>query len=463
MTTVTDPAIVKAMASVQAAIPKAASDPARPMFHFLPPAQWMNDPNGTIYYKGYYHLFYQHNPYGDFWEHIHWGHARSHDLVHWEHLPIALWPSEEKGEAHCYSGCVWIKAQAEPRIFYTSVPPKSETARPFEQWMAIGDDDLITWQKHLANPILDLKVHGDPTWEHDWRDPFLFEESGRVFLVIGVRTKTESCIALYEATESSLIRWTYRGILYRASRQEFGFLECPNFFKLGDKWILLTSPFKPVHYFVGSFNLKNYLFTPETSGVLNYSRQFYSTNILFDSNGRCVVFGWVRGFPESKGWSGCLALPRLLTMSADGYLLQQPVPELQSLRTNHVALNSSNLNGSHVVTNVHSDTLEVIATFKKGNAKTFGLRFSPTAIIRCDGVSLELGNVKTPLQFGSDKTITLHVFVDKSVIEVFANEGRVCMTCVVEGIHQDHPLEIFAEDGNITLCSLDAWNLQPIG
>src|SRR5438552_13308335 len=104
----TNPAIARAMSSIAQAAGAAAADSRRPLYHFHPPANWMNDPNGPIYHQGYYHLFYQHNPYGEQWGHMHWGHARSRDLVRWEHLPIALWPSADKGEEHCFSGCATL-------------------------------------------------------------------------------------------------------------------------------------------------------------------------------------------------------------------------------------------------------------------------------------------------------------------------------------------------------------------
>src|SRR5262245_20696977 len=98
-------ALARAITSASNAVARASADPARPVCHFRPPANWMNDPNGLIQHRGWYQLFYQHNPYGDQWGHMHWGHARSRDLIHWEHLPIALWPSKEAGEEHVFSGC----------------------------------------------------------------------------------------------------------------------------------------------------------------------------------------------------------------------------------------------------------------------------------------------------------------------------------------------------------------------
>jgi sucrose-6-phosphate hydrolase SacC (GH32 family) len=144
-------AIERAMASVRAAEAIADSDVARPLFHFRPPAYWMNDPNGTIFRDGYLELFYQHNPYGDQWGNMHWGHARSRDLVHWEHLPIALWPSKDQGEEHCFSGSAAFSGDGRPLLFYTSVAPSG--GRAFEQWAALGSPDWLKWQKVSEIPV----------------------------------------------------------------------------------------------------------------------------------------------------------------------------------------------------------------------------------------------------------------------------------------------------------------------
>src|SRR5690349_16079340 len=114
-------ALVRAEAAVKEAVPSAQADPAHPIFHVAAPAQWMNDPNGPIFYKGYYHLFYQLHPYSDKDGTKYWGHVRSRDLVKWEHLPIALAPSNDKGEEAIWSGSCTINGAGQPIIFYTSI------------------------------------------------------------------------------------------------------------------------------------------------------------------------------------------------------------------------------------------------------------------------------------------------------------------------------------------------------
>jgi sucrose-6-phosphate hydrolase SacC (GH32 family) len=132
----TNEAIARAVAAVAAAAPRAQADPARPAFHVTAPAQWINDPNGPIFYKGFYHLFFQLNPFGDESGPKYWGHVRSRDLVKWEPLPIALWPSTEAGEAEVWSGCCTLNGLGEPMIFYTSIARGTSAQDHAEQWAA---------------------------------------------------------------------------------------------------------------------------------------------------------------------------------------------------------------------------------------------------------------------------------------------------------------------------------------
>ena len=136
------------MAAVKAAIPRAERDGTRPVYHFRPHAQWMNDPVGIVFHKGFYHVFYEFNPFADTWGAggTYWGHTRSRNLVHWEHLPIAFGPSIDLGERRCNSGCLAFNDSGTPVIFYTMVPFEGRR----EHWAVSGDDELIRWVEYFV-------------------------------------------------------------------------------------------------------------------------------------------------------------------------------------------------------------------------------------------------------------------------------------------------------------------------
>jgi len=466
-----NPAIEQAMASVAAAMPKAQADPTRPIYHFCPPANWMNDPNGTIYHNGYYHLFYQHNPYGDEWGHMHWGHARSTDLVHWEHLPIALWPSHELGEEHCFSGCAGVDGQGNPMLIYTMVGFGTHGERPpNEQWAAIGDPDWITWQKHPANPVLGLQNHGGPPFRGEWRDPFIFTEAGRTFLVIGGNYEDVAGVALYEATDDTLLHWHYHKLLYQRPRGEKLFLECPNFFKVDGKWILLISPYDLIEYIVGDFDLATLTFTPTAEGILDPGfgsvPNFYASNILYDEQGRAILLGWVRGFAAGRGWNGCLALPRVLSIGPDGHPTQTPVAQLQALRTQRYRLVDTPIDtDGHLFAEIKGDALELQALLEPGDGRiVLRLRRSTdgerSVDVSYDGAVLTVAGTQMPLELGLNEPLKLHVFLDKSVLEVFVNGGRIAVTRVIDAPSEDVGLQLVTQDGSASIIAFDAWEMQ---
>lgn len=475
MTTHTNPAIAQAMASVAAAAPHAQAEPTRPIYHFCPPAYWMNDPNGTIYHNGYYHLFYQHNPYGEAWGNLHWGHARSTDLVHWEHLPIALWPSKELGEEHCFSGCAAINGAGQPILLYTMVRPCADGAprQPNEQWVAVGDPDWITWQKHPANPALSLETHGGPPFDGEWRDPFIFTEAGRTFMVLGGDYADVAGVALYEATDDTLVNWRYHKLLYQKPRSEIRFFECPNFFKVGNKWVLLSSPYKPIEYIVGDFDVNSLTFTPTAEGVLDPGfttvPNFYASNILYDAEGRCILLGWARGFAPGRGWNGALALPRVLTIGPDGHPEQTPVAALQQLRDRRYRLTDTTIDTSGLLlTELQGDALELQVLVEPEESK-FVLRLrraadgSRSVDISYDGAVLDVAGTQVPSQLGSDEPLKLHVFLDKSLLELFVNGGRLAVTRVIDAPVEDLGVELVTEGRSVSLIALEAWTLQSIG
>jgi beta-fructofuranosidase len=454
-------ALTRAMASVEGAAARAQADPNRPVYHVLPPALWCNDPNGPLFFKGYYHLFYQHNPYGDRWEHMHWGHVRSKDLVHWEHQPIALWPSSDKGEDHCFSGCAAVNDKGQPVLIYTSISSK----RPPEQWAAVGDDDLVTWKKHPANPLLADSLHGDAKIV-DWRDPFVFKEEGKWYMVCGGhREGRHGSIQLY--TSDDLEKWRFLGVAFEGEEKNW---ECPNFFKLGKKWVLIYSPHGLVRYYTGAFDLRTYKFKPEHHGTLDYGSNFYAPNCLEDSDQRGILWGWIKDFPAGKGWNGCVTLPRVLSVADDGRLLQQPAPELKKLRgTQLEQVTDLKLKDSfQVLEKTRGHTLEILAQIEPGNAKSCGLKVrrsndgKQAVTITYDGKQLDVAGAKAPLTLSADqRTLTLHCFLDKSVLEVYAGDG-VCITKVISSGDDCLGVEVFAHGGTARITSLETWPMETI-
>lgn len=307
--------ILEAMISVRDHIEKAENDPYRVQYHFRAPARWMNDPNGTIYFNGKYHVFYQHNPYGDRWGHMHWGHAVSHDLVNWTHLPIGLHPSKDKDEQHCFSGCC-VDNSGVPTIIYTKIGFILDAKTGAEQWGAISDEEMIKWSKVEQNPIMTDSLHGKAEIR-DWRDPYVWKQNDVWYAVLGGHFKGSNAGSAFLYESSDLMNWTYLHPLFEGKEEYGGNWECPNFFPLGDKHVLIVSshnslitPHNSVLYFIGQY--KDQKFKPQNEGQVDLGRRYYATNTINAPDGRLILLAWIKKAGKS-GWKGCLALPRSLT------------------------------------------------------------------------------------------------------------------------------------------------------
>jgi sucrose-6-phosphate hydrolase SacC (GH32 family) len=465
-------AITRATAAVQTAAPRAQADPARPIFHVTAPAQWINDPNGPIYYKGFYHLFYQLHPFSDESGPRYWGHVRSRDLAKWEPLPIALWPSTEAGEAEVWSGCCTINGQGEPMIFYTSIASGKSAQDHAEQWAAIGDDDLIQWRKSSANPVLSEALHKG-TKIYDWRDPFIFRDKKKTFMVTGGNLNRanggHAVVNIYEAENAELTQWKYRGVLFQDSDPAARTAECPNFFKLGDQWVLFVSPYGKVQYFVGDFDAETCRFQAHTRGLLDCGSSFYAPNTMQVPDGRRLVWGWVSGFPGGHGWNGCLSLPRLLTLTRDGQLRQNPAPQLSQLRGQAVEWRNIRLeSGGQSLMLPKTNTLEIRADIDLKTAGSIVLGFkngsnnARPVVVNFGGSEFKVLDAAASLSLAKGgRKLSLRIFIDRSVLEVFANE-TVCATKVISPLDANATLEISAQGGTAKANLIQAWPMKTI-
>ena len=368
--------IVKAMTSIEAAIPLAAADPTRPVYHFHAPAQWMNDPNGFIQYGGWYHMFYQFNPYASTWGHMHWGHARSRDLVNWEQLPVAIPPSLERGEEHVFSGSVFLNASGYPTAFYTSISTPTAPRDP-EVWAAHPTaTNMFKWAKLDHEPVISeensLPVHID-----EWRDPFLVSDKGITYLVTGGEVNGKGVVCLYQSKSPNLTAWTYRGVLFQYPNSSVPNIECPNLFKVGGKWALLMSVNNQVEYFTGTGDLATCKFDPTQHGVLEAGS--YASQVTSDIEGRQIEFAWIRPIGGAN-WAGCFTLPNVVTIDSDGTLVLHPASSLQTLRTSAYTLTNTSITDAKDLSAFASgDTLELSAEIDPGTAAVVGITLRASA------------------------------------------------------------------------------------
>ncbi len=261
-------------------------------------------------------------------------------------------------------------------------------------------------------------------------------------------------VNIYEAQNAELTKWKYRGVLFQHPDPNARTSECPNFFKLGDEWVLFVSPYGKVQYFVGDFDAETCRFRPRTRGFLDHGPNFYAPNTMLVPDGRRLVWGWVNGFPGGRGWNGCLSLPRQLSLSRAGQLQQTPAPQLTKLRGKPVAwrnLRLDNVRKSLVLP--ESNTLEIETEIDLESATSVGLglksgnKESPV-MVNINGLELQVLDAKAPLTLTKgDRKLKLRIFIDRSVLEVFANE-TACVTKTISPLEANAALELRAEGGN---------------
>lgn len=485
----------KYAAAMRALRGELANDPHRPQYHFLPPANWMNDPNGLIQWQGDYHLFYQHNPHAPSWGTIHWGHAVSEDLVHWTDLPIALEPTPGGPDKDgCFSGCA-VDNNGIPTLIYTGVHPQC-------QCIATSRDDLLTWEKYLGNPVI-----AAPPEELDttgFRDPCVWREGNAWHMLLGSGIQDVGGAALlYKSPD--LTHWEYRNAILVGDKNEADpvptgtMWECPDFFPLGDKQVLIASAHqgKPLYavYFVGAYGHQG--FAPAIVRKLDFGdTHFYAPRTLLDDKGRRIMWGWISEARSDRvqraaGWSGVMSLPRILFMRPDGLLGVEPAPELAVLRGRHYHLANVDLSpaSSGILGDLRGDCLEIIMEFEPGRAGDTNMAHEFGIRVRCspDGeeetcivydrlasrlvVDRERSSLNPdvhrtrhegPLELSAGESLRLHIFLDRSVVEVYAN-GRACVTSRTYPSRADSlGLNPFALGGSIKLKSVEIWQMGSI-
>ncbi|AIQ31424.1 glycoside hydrolase [Paenibacillus sp. FSL P4-0081] len=483
------------------------ADRFRPGFHFSPPSNWANDPNGLVYFEGSYHLFYQYHPYSSKWGPMHWGHAISEDLVHWVHAPVALFPDEHGA---IFSGCCVVDWNNSSGLFedshglvaiFTHADTHPETGQPRQrQSLAYSSDKGVTWEKYAGNPVLSEEGIVD------FRDPKVFwhPQSKRWIMVIVAGDH-----ALFYASEN-LREWSLTGEFGREEGSHDGVWECPDLFQLPvddtgrSKWVLIISigdnPNCPegsrTQYFIGEFDGKTFINDNPADHILwlDYGRDNYAGVTWSDipeQDGRRVIIGWMSNWKYANetptgSWRGAMTLPRTLSLtSKDGsiVLCQMPVREIEQLRNESMSWNNvtvtsetpfiqqmkSELIEIEVEINIQSGN-EVSIHLQSGGQSGIIIGYDPAkewlftdrsksgqtdfhpAFASRHGASLAATNGK----------LNLHIWLDRNAVEVYADNGLVVLT---DQIFPDAPIEniqVSTGAGQVVLNSLQIHTLKSI-
>lgn len=445
-------------------------DPHRPGYHFVVPegSAMPFDPNGAIFWKGRYHLFYI---FQDHRGH-NWGHVSSTDLFHWRHHPTGL-------VSGMFSGNCFLNREGRPTMCYHQVGQGNA--------MAVAlDDELNTWKKLDSNPITPKTRPGDP--HHDvyssW-DPFGWVDGDTYYAIFGGKR------AGIAKAPTLAGEWTYVGDLLANTVDGIPLREdisCADFFRLGDRHVLVCiSHDLGCRYYVGDW--RNERFHPTLHAKMSWvDHAFFAPETLLDERGRRILWAWAMDQPGFKtraprGWSGTLSLPRVLTLGADGTLRMDPPEEIERLRYRPKRLEAVEIAAEASVTlpEVRGHSLELIAEFEPTTAQEFGVvvAASPadeeaTRIFYdaagkqlavdtrrsslTDGPkSLEAG----PLALADGERLSLRVFVDRSIVEVFANGRQAVMRRIYPTRDDSVSVRLFSRGGPVRVSRLQAWEVSP--
>ncbi len=427
----------------------------RPQFHFTSRRGWNNDPNGLVYYKGEYHLFYQHNPYGWNWGNMHWGHAVSRDLVHWKELSIALYP--HRFGDWCFSG--------------SAVVDKDDTAG-----FKTGDDDVlvaaytstgrgeaIAYSNDRGRTFTDYK--GNPVVKHSGRDPKVIWYKPGNHWVMAVFDQRDNSRGVAFYTSSNLKDWAFQ------SRID-GYYECPEIFEMpvdGDKnktrWVVYAADGA---YAIGRFDGKTFT-TPPGQGKhrFNYGNCFYASqtfNNIPPEDGRRIQIAWGRIEHPDMPFNQMMDFPVELTLRTTEKgirMFAEPVKEIELLHEKKHAWSSETLSEKeNLLKGITGNLFHIRAEFKLGDAREFGFNIRSIPVtydvreqrLSCKGKTVPLKP--------ADGKIRLEILVDRTSIEIFANDGLIYMPIGVIPPDDNKTLQVFTSGAETRVNSLAVYKIR---
>lgn len=470
---------------------KMISAEERPAFHLSTRTGWMNDPNGFSYYNGKYHLFYQYNPYNSYWGPMHWGHAVSDDLLHWEYLPAALAPDESYDRDGCFSGGAVMLPDGRQLLMYTGVVRERQANGGYvevqTQCLAVGDG--VDYEKYENNPVLDEKDLPEGSSRNDFRDPKIWQEAdGTYRCVVGSRPADGSGQILLYSSEDGF-HWQFESIL-ASNRNRFGKMwECPDFFQLDGKWVLFTSPQDMLpHGFeyhngngtlclIGDYDRETGKFIEESDQSVDYGIDFYAMQTVLTPDGRRVMLGWMQNWDtcnhrrqHEEAWFGQMSLPREISIQ-NGRLYQKPIRELEAMRCNKVVYENLTFSGTIRPEGIRGRRvdMEVMVRPEEGcdMYRKFAIRFAQNemyqtslsyrpseSVLKVDrkfsGSRRAIIHQRRSKVFCKDGALKLRIILDRFSVEAFINDGEQVISAVLYTDQEADGISFFV-DGTVNI------------
>lgn len=429
---------------------KQEADLERPLFHITGAIGWINDPNGFSVYKNQYHMFFQYHPYDTNWGPMHWGHVVSEDLLDWNYKDIVLAPDCDQDINGCFSGTATTLKDGQHALLYTGVNKFNLQ----EQCIAIGNGTSYT--KYDKNPIISCTSVPEGNSHVHFRDPKVWEENGIYYCIVGnMDARPDGQVLLYKSEDC--FQWEFVSVFY-SNEDHFGTMqECPDFFSIQGKDILITNPcnvqamydeFPSGHVtgaMLGVWDREENIFIKESLQNLDYGLDFYAPQSIEDQKGRRILIGWMQNWHtvkfehENKHIYGCLSLPRVLTLK-ENRILQNPIEEIENYYDQSISINK-NILLEESFDCIRGRFFDMEVTFENKKNMIFSIKIAQKEnhfffiqynemdnslfIDRTyDGNISDMLNMRKKILFSKNDKTKLRILVDRNCVEIFVNEGE---------------------------------------
>ena len=447
---------------------KKISKEERPVFHMFTPIGWMNDPNGFSIFNGSTHLFFQYHPYSTHWGPMHWGHYTTEDFIRWEPEPCALAPDMEYDKDGCFSGTA-LEWNGQHVLMYTAVREDADANGEMRvrQTQAIAFGDGTNYEKYEKNPVIKADTLPEGSSPVDFRDPKIWKDENGFWSLVGSKHADGSGqLALFHS--ENLLEWKFVKILDYCNNEYGKMWECPDFFGLDGRQILIVSPQfmmsdgKEFHngnnsiYFVGDYDAKQQEWSRDIPHMIDFGLDFYAPQTMLHPDGRRIMIGWLQNWdnyllPDGFRWSGMMTVPRELTLRGDR-LFQNPVRELERYQTNRVFCENYELTaeaGKVEIQGIKGRCMDLTVTILKDECKEFCISLAVDekhkTVIRyekergllttdrnCCGMWKDLLTERSiKLEEADMKHLQLRILLDKYSVELFVNDGKYAMSTLM--------------------------------